>query len=161
MCILFLLHASPTQFPSCYLLTQPSLLHLMTSSYPPVDACFSLHSRKSENNNYHSCHILSASPPSAFSCKISRHTVTLHFLFLLLFSPKHNFPSVLGPSWLPFSCYVLEFYVFLLFFALFHIVLHNPQVITEGGAKDSQMEKDIFVELLSGVHTQGCKRWCH
>lgn len=105
------LHASPTQLPSCYLLTQPSLLHLMTSfpglllAFLHILLCMSVSPTfqkysVSGNHNYHSCQILSVSPPSTFSCKISRHTVTLHFLFLpfslpsitsLLYSVPHDF----------------------------------------------------------------------
>lgn len=49
-----------------------------------------------ENHNYHICQILSASSLCAFSLKISRQYVMLHFLSPPpppLFPPKHNFPS--------------------------------------------------------------------
>lgn len=107
----FICLSHPDLLPSCYLLTRSSL-HLpvaLFSGLPllPILLCVCVllpalqkYSVRSENHNYHSCQMLSSSPPSTFSCKISRHSVMLHS------PPTPSLPSItsplslLCPSWL-------------------------------------------------------------
>lgn len=90
----FMCLSHPAWLLSCYLLTRSSLHHpiALFSVLLLLHVCLCLstlqkYSVRSENHNYHSCQILSASPPSTFSCK-KRHSVPLHSP-----SPPPPFPS--------------------------------------------------------------------
>lgn len=84
----FICLSHPAQLPSCWLLTRSSF-HPSTALFSGLPLLYILlrvclflptlqrYLLRSENQNYYSCQMLSASPPSALSCKISRQSVML------------------------------------------------------------------------------------